>query len=175
MKLFLGLLSIIALTFQSPALADQSDQLGKLVGEKIELFYTDHAISGHVDGKLVFATPFQKQFGIQLAYRVKGQDFKSEFVKGPQGFAAQVNGVDFAVTKVDGKNGVVEGRLGPDAFKLTVKANEMDGNHYVNPTFEVTLPKSTYTYRLENGSACISCVLKINFVVLSMLRVTGVL
>lgn len=154
---------------------DHKAQLGEIKGDKVSLHYTDHAMAGQVNGRLVYAAPLSSEFGIKLIYRADGKEFSSDFKKVGASFTAKVNETDFALTRVSAKEGIIEGVLGKDPFKIVLSAKSMEGNHYVNPQFDVTLPGKTYSFRLENGMACIGCATKISFVVLAMLRSSGAL
>ncbi len=182
MKAVRGMLVLSAMWLGLSAQAHE-DQFGTLKGDGLELFYTDHSISGHVNEHLVFAAPLEKEFGIQLSHRANGQTYESSFKKSGSGFASDIVSVKdskahktvFTVTKVDAKQGTITGTLDQDAFTLTISAAKMDGNHYVDPTYDVRIGGKSYTFQLENGEACVGCSLKIAYVVLGMLRSTGTL
>ena len=173
-----------AVTLALPLSAhEHEEQLGNLVGDGLGLYYSDHAISGHVNGHLVFANPFDSEFGLKLSHRAGGKTYESDFKKGTKGFGGLIETEDakglkkteILFTKVDAKAGVMEGMIGSTPFKVNVSATKMEGHHYVNPVFDVTLPSKTYSFRLNDGMACMGCSLKIVYVVLGMLSTTGTL
>ncbi len=159
-------------------------QLGLLKGEHLGLFYSDHAISGHVKGSLVFAAPLEKEYGIRLEHRMEGVTLTSEFKKNGTAFSGRLTALnakgektetEVVASKVSGKEGTIEGTVGATPFKVKVSSKTVEGNHYVDPTFEMTVGEKAYKFQLVGGSACIGCSLKITYVVLGMLRTTGAL
>lgn len=178
---FISALLLTLTLFTFSASAHEEDQLGMLKGENLSLYYTDHAMSGHINGQLVYATPFEKEFGIKLTHRTKGQDFQSEFKQTAGVFSGKIEGLTKAgaksetevkLTKVNGKEGWMEGTVANIPFKVQITSKTMEGHHFVNPEFDVTLPNGNYKFVLENGKACMGCATKIVFVVLGMLQST---
>jgi hypothetical protein len=161
---------------------DHEHGLGHIVGENIDVAYTDHAFAGTIGGTLIFASPLEGEFGVKLVHRAAGKDYESSFRKVDNRFVGTVSTpsennslreTTFALTSVNAADGVIEGTLDNDSFIVLVKADEMEGNHYVNPTFIVSVGEKNFSFKLEGGEACIGCATKISFVVLSMLRTTG--
>jgi len=159
-------------------------QLGMLKGENLGLFYSDHAISGHVKGSLVFAAPLENEYGIKLEHRMEGATLTSEFKKNGSAFSGkliQLNAkgekseIEVAATKVNGKEGSIDGFVGTTPFTVKISSKTMNGNHYVDPTFNVMIGSKAYSFQLVGGTACIGCALKITYVVLGMLHTTGAL
>jgi hypothetical protein len=183
MRSLLTLAFAAAATVAPVAHADDHVGLGHLVGEHLNLVYADHTVSGAVGDLPLYATPLADEFGIKLVHRAGGQDFEATLrqtdgVLGTTVTTAAADGaapkeVAIKFTKVSGADGTVEGTLDADAFKVVITSDTMDGNHYVDPRFDVTVGETAYHFQLEGGSACIGCSTKITFVVLSMLRATG--
>lgn len=49
----------------------------------------------------------------------------------------------------------------------------MAGHHFIDPRFGLTVDGKHYSFQLDKGMACMGCSLKILYVVLGMLDVTG--
>ena len=149
--------------------AHEHGKLGTIQGEHLSLFYTDHAISGHVRGRLVYASPLEEEYGLRLRYRWEGADHESVFKKDGNDFRGNL----LAITRANAKEGTIEGTLGKDAFIARITSDKMAGHHYVDPRFDVKEGERSYTFKLVNGEACMGCALKIVYAVLGMVRATG--
>ncbi len=175
MKTISSLVAIAFLYVATSALAHDPEQLGQFKGEHLGLFYSDHAISGHVKGRLVFATPLDTEFGIRVTHRANEKNVESVFKKEGKSLSGKIGKTEFALSRVSAKDGIIEGTLDKQPFKVVITSKTMEGNHYVNPLYDVQLKDRSYSFSLENGKACIGCSTKIVFVVLGMLRETGAL
>ena len=176
--------TLLFIAFSSLNLFAHEDLLGQLVGDKLGLFYKDHTVSGHINGQIIYATPVETGFGMRLVQRIGGKDYLSEFKKTETGLQGELvridekgtqSAVQFEMTTVSAKDGVMLGRIGDKQFTAHIKANAMEGHHFVNPEFSIELPNKTYQFRLENGMACMGCATKLVYVVLGMLEATGAL
>jgi len=177
-----NLIALFILAVSLPSLAHDTEQMGKVVGDKIELSYSDHAAAGQVNGHLVFASPLVGKYGIQLTHRTQGQDFVSSFTQVTGGYAGTIDtlneagdktSVEVKITKVAPKLGRIEGTVAGKSFVTTVSAKEMQSGHFVNPNFLTEINGRKFEFNLENGLACMACSLKIVYVVLGMLGSTG--
>ena len=79
---------------------------------------------------------------------------------------------EFSFTNVDRTEGLVEGFLGREPFRISIFAKAMEADHYLNPVFEVTLANRRYCFELENGRACFGCAIRLSCRILAMLRET---
>lgn len=159
--------------------------LGQFKGDKLGLFYKDHTLSGHINEQIVYATPLTEGFGLKLTQRINGKDFISEFKKTEMGLVGEVfrtvgsgkevSSLKVELTSVKAKEGLIEGRVEDEPFTAQVRSQSMQGNHYVNPEFEITLNGRTYRFQLENGMACMGCATKIVYVIVGVLKATGAL
>ncbi len=184
MKSILNLFFVFALALAPQLMAHEHGGLGKITGENVDLFYSDHAISGHIKGKLLFATPLEKEFGIALSHWEQGKKFDTVFKKNGTALSGEIESLTekgektntkFAVSKISAKEGVIEGQLNGQAFKVKVSSDKMEEEHYINPLFQVNYLGKDYSFKLQDGMACIGCSLKISFVVLGMLSTAGAL
>ena len=138
-------------------------------------------LTGRVGDRPVFARPAKEGFGLYLWHRANGEDFESslrmegERIRGvvlSQTLAGESIETEFYYTE-RGK-GFLKGFIGEKAFSLEVTAETMNGHHYVNPHFLVTFADGgTYEFDLQNSSACMGCVMKLTYAVLSMLYSYG--
>lgn len=184
MRTFLTTLAFLTTLVCPTSWAHEPNQLGMLKGEGMALYYSDHALSGHIGGLLLFATPLENEFGIKLTHRSQAKDYESIFRKTGTNFSGRIENTnsqgektvtEVTILKVNAAEGLVEGTLNAVPFKLIVSSNKMEGHHYVDPNFDVTLGEKKYSFHLENGMACIGCVAKITYVTLGMLKSTGIL
>ncbi len=175
--------NLTALTATSAALASDDHGAATITGEHLNLVYVDHTVAGSVADHPLYASPLEKDFGIRLTHRANEQDFQSVFMKGADGrLKGELKTVDaagsetaalFAITEALPQEGKIRGTLDGDTFEITITSDGMADNHFINPVYTVALNGKTYSYKLENGKACIGCSLKLSYVVLGMLRVTG--
>lgn len=163
------------LLFAGPVSAHDSDQMGRLTGDKISVHYCDHAMSGEINGKLIYASPLIAEYGVKLVHRSEGKDVESIFKNAQGKLGGEIQGTEIKFTKIVPKEGLVEGVLDATPFSVRISANAVEQGHYVDPRFDVTFPDRTYTFHLENGKACTGCAVKILYVVLGMLRTTQAL
>lgn len=154
---------------------------GTISGDKMTLYWSDHALSGHVGEHLIYGIPDSGEF--KLNHRAHAENFTAGMKSMKSGMGGKIvskndagKAVETSVdmTKFDSK-GVIEGTVDKDKFTLAVSSKTMNGNHYVDPEFELTVGTKTYEFKMENGQACLGCVGKIAFVVVGMLRSTGML
>ncbi len=180
------LYAALALNLSSYVHADDHVvQLGEIKGDHLGLFYSDHAFSGHVKETLTFATiPADGDSFLKLQYWIRGQHFESNLVREGKLTKAVLPYVDandqplqteFVVTEINHTNASFSGTIGKKSFLAKVSAQKMEGQHFVDPRFDVTVDGKDYAFRLEKGMACMGCSLKILYVVLGMLEVTGAL
>lgn len=182
LSLILGLLTV--LFSNHLALANEEESFGEIKGEKLSLYYYDHSFSGHVNEQLVYAIP-QANHGVLLSHRVGGRDVQALLKRSePEFFVATIPSLTkegksletkFVVTNINPREALIEGKLDQDAFSVKISAESVEAGHFANPRFDVKVGDKAYQFRLDNGHACIMCATKISYVVLSMLRVTGVL
>jgi hypothetical protein len=175
--------TLTSLTTSSAALASDDHGAATITGEHLNLVYVDHTVAGAVADHPVYASPLEKDFGIRLTHRANEQDFQSVFTKGADGLlkgelrtvnaAGSETAALFTVTETLPAEGKIRGTLDGDVFEINITSDGMADNHFINPVYTVTMNSKIYNYKLENGKACIGCSLKISYVVLGMLRVTG--
>lgn len=79
----------------------------------------------------------------------------------------------FAITEILPSENTIRGTLNDDVFEITITSEGMVNNHFVNPTYTVDINGRKYSYKLDNGMACMSCSTKISYVVQGMLRING--
>jgi hypothetical protein len=179
---FCAAAALISLT-SNGALASDDHGAATITGEHLNLVYVDHTVAGAVAHHPVYASPLEKDFGIRLTHRANEQDFQSVFTKGADGAlrgelktinaAGSETAAVFVITEALPQEGKIRGTLDGDAFEITITSDGMAEDHFINPVYAVAMNDKTYIYKLENGKACIGCSLKISYVVLGMLRVTG--
>lgn len=81
----------------------------------------------------------------------------------------------FKLDSVNPKEGAMAGSIDGVRFTAQIRSQSMQGNHYVDPEFEVSLNQVTYRFQLENGMTCMGCATKVVYVVLGVLKSTGAL
>ena len=182
-RIFAPTILFIAATLGSSALAAEDHGAATLSGEHLNLVYVDHTIAGSIADHPLYASPLENGFGIRLTHRASEQDFQSVFTKDGDGsMRGELNSVDatgtkratvFTVTEALPAEGIIRGTLDNDTFEITITSDGVVDHHFVNPVYNVNLSGKSYTYKLENGRACIGCSMKISYVVLGMLRVNG--
>lgn len=177
MKRQLGFL-FLSLFLALPAFADQSED-GHLVGEKLDLMWSNHGLAGHVGGLVLRAQSLEQEFGIRLKHRSAGQEFdtvlKKTGVVESRDRSGRAIRFSVALTGMDPAKGLITGELNGKPFAVQVSATKMNGHHYVSPSFLIRTSTKEYRFRMEGGQACMGCVAKISLVVASMLTITGAL
>jgi len=171
----------LSLVVASSAFSHDESQYGHIVGKGLELAYKNHALAGSVAETLLFSSPLEGEFGNQIyvrfgevtlpiAFKKAGSEIKLNAVyKTDDGVEKNL---DTKVTAIkDGKIAMV---IHGKDYLVTVSSDEMDGNHYVNPTFTVNKSGTTvYSFKLQDGAACIMCATRIATVVLTFLEHAG--
>lgn len=164
------------------AWADGSDENGVLKGRGLKLLWKDHHLTGTIGSSRVTAKPLSGEFGVKLTHRTYGQTFTSVFKQEGQHMAGAVISrttkgeqakVDFVVSKVEPGKGLVQGTLNGRAFTLQVSADSMNGHHFVEPRFQARLGNRTYTFVMEGGQACMGCVVRMGYTILSLVSLNG--
>ncbi|MBI2602393.1 MAG: hypothetical protein HYW48_04990 [Deltaproteobacteria bacterium] len=175
---------VLALFFltSSLAFAHGDTKMGMFVGSGVDASYSDHALAGRVGQVVFYASPLKEEFGTKLTFRAHGLDQEAFFRKSGEDFVGTLilknesgvlRPVVFKIDRIDRDEHKVFGSLNDIPFELHVRAKEMNGNHYINPEFEVVTNGKSLSYRLENGKVCMSCVANTSFVILSLLNLQG--
>jgi hypothetical protein len=182
-RIFVPALISVASLLGTATFASEDHGAATLAGEHLKLVYVDHTLAGSIADHPLYASPVEKGFGIRLTHRASEQDFQSVFTKQPDGSTrGEVSSIDahgtktaavFTITEALPDVGKIRGTLDQDNFEITITSEGVVDNHFVNPVYTVAINGKTYTYKLENGKACIGCSMKISYVVLGMLRVNG--
>ena len=167
------------------AQADEDHGIGKIVNDQMDLTYIDHVLTGRIGDRPVFGKPLADAFGLSLWHKAEGQEFATELVREGDQFVGgieslnpqeEVVSADFIVTEVNGGEGRFRGSLAGRDFEVIISADEMEGHHYVDPTFDVLFADGgAYQFQLEGSQACMGCALKLSYAVLSMLHAYGAL
>jgi hypothetical protein len=176
----LGKLVVLSLVLFGVSAKAHEGTFGTISGEKMTLYWSDHALSGHVGDHLIYGIPDSSEF--KLNHRAHAENFSASMKSTKSGMGGKIaskdeagKAVETAVDMTKFAKGVIEGTVDKDKFTLSVSSKTMNGNHYVDPEFELTVGTKTYEFKMENGQACLGCVGKIAFVVVGMLRSTGTL
>lgn len=182
-RIFASALISVAALMSTATFASEDHGAATLAGEHLKLVYVDHTLAGSIADHPLYASPIEKGFGIRLTHRASEQDFQSVFTKQSDGaMRGELNSVDsagtnkaavFTITEALPEEGKIRGTIDNDTFEITITSEGVVDNHFVNPLYTVAINGTTYTYKLENGKACIGCSVKISYVVLGMLRVNG--
>jgi len=174
------LIALAALFCSFQLIAHDEDQLGRIVGDKIDLNYSNHSADGKVNGQALHSKPVTGKPVYELTLHYKDQDLTSTFGQAPGGFAGKITSLneqgekkttEFKVTKV--AMGKLEGTVDGKPFTMKVSAKSVEAGHFVNPHFEADVNGKKVEFDLENGHACMMCSLRIAFVVLGTLGATG--
>lgn len=165
------------------AVASEDHGAAVVTGEHLNLVYVDHTLAGSIADHPLYASPLDTGFGIHLTHRADETDFHSTFTKQDNGsLRGEIESVDstgtkslavFAITEILPSENKIRGTLDDDVFEITITSEGMVNNHFVNPTYTVDVNGKKYSYKLDNGMACMGCSTKISYVVLGMLRING--
>jgi hypothetical protein len=174
-KLFLS--CFMTLATSTASLADDHP-IGKITSHGMDLIWSDHTLTGTIDGVAIFADNLPNEFGTRLLAHIGGQTFEGIF-KGDSGVMQgslttqrdnqQVNST-FTVTDIDGATATISGKIDDDEFTITMSSNQMNGHHFVNPLYTLNIGAEQYQFRMDNGEVCLGCTSKIAFVILTVKR-----
>ncbi|MEZ4750440.1 MAG: hypothetical protein R3B54_07375 [Bdellovibrionota bacterium] len=177
----LGLLSVLFAA--APGLAEEHEHgVGRIQNESMDLYYIDHVLTGRIGNRPVFSKPLTDAFGATLWHRAEGQDFETVFksendvLSGPVRSLQGQNKIEsrFTISEINAQQGLVKGAIDETVFTVQVTAEKMQGHHYVDPHFRVELNSGKIIeFSLEGGQACIGCVTRLSYAILSMLHATG--
>ena len=163
--------------------AGEDHGLGRIRTKTMDLSYIDHVLSGRIGDVPVYARPLAEGFGMRLLHRAGGQDFESVLRKDQGVLQESVLSltkdgerqiVKFEITRMDAEAQMLEGTLNKKKFRVDVSSQEMKGHHFINPHFRVSSEGETVLeFDLENSQACMGCVARLSFVILSLQYLQG--
>jgi hypothetical protein len=166
------------------ALAHEGATVGEIRTKELKLTYIDHVLSGSIGSNPVYAYPLPDQFGLTINYHIGSEMISTEFKNSEDGLGGKFSHKDTEgklvetsvnITKVDAKEGKIFGTVDADHFEVQISANEMNGHHFVNPHFKISIGEKTYEFDLSEGQACMGCSTKLSYVIVGLLRVNGAL
>ncbi len=171
----------LALAVTSFTLNAHQGELGTITGDKMTVFWADHAISGHVGNQPVYAVTEVGEF--KLHHWAHAENFVTTLEASESGMGGEIashkedGSATTTTVKITGfdRKGVFSGTLDGEPFTLAVASKTMNGHHYVAPEFKLTVGTKVYPFKMADGQACPGCIGKIAFVVVGMLRSSGVL
>lgn len=176
-------LAATAIAFLTSTSFAENDGFGVLEGEGLHAVYTDHVLAGSVGQLPIFMEPAAVGFGAELTLRQGGRTFKATLAKKDSSISSRVTAFeadlrtektfDFVLTKFEGQSifGTMDGKM----FQVDISSEEMDGNHFVSPSLKITYGEKNYDLKLNGAKACMGCLSKIVFALLSSLHVSGAL
>lgn len=155
--------------------------IGKILTDDLDLTYIDHVLTGRVGDRPVFAKPLTEEFGLELWHKSHGTEFTTVLKRKGDSLSGEIKGLtlskesvdtEFLVTRVSGKEGLIEGTLAGRNFKVEVTSETISGHHFVSPHFAVTFEDGeSLAFDLEGGEACMGCAVRLSYAVLSMLHI----
>ena len=180
MKLLSVVLFFTASFFTTSAFATEDHGVGVIETQEMSLSYIDHVLSGRIGDRPVYALPTKE--GYKLVHRSGGKDFEAVFKKEDKVFKGLVESIsndgqpvkaEFVFKGINHETSAILGTLNGQDFEVQISANAMEGHHFVNPHFELTLNEKKYAFDVVGGMACMGCAVNMSFAILTMLFVTG--
>ena len=173
------------LLFSSLGLAEDDHGIGKISTDELDLSYIDHVLAGRVGDRPVFAKPLEGEFGLYVFHRAGGENYETTLrrVDGDiignvvsQTCDGEALEEQFTIDEYSADNGTLSGRIGEKHYFVEVTSDTMNGHHYVNPHFAITMDDNfTYEFVIQDSQACMGCIMKISYAVISMLYSYGTL
>ena len=171
------------LLLNSLSLANSHNNIGKIKNQDLDLTYIDHVLTGRIGDRPVLARPLEKEFGVYMWHRANGQNFETRFKSSNSTLKGDIISVnnkgksikkEFTITSTSRETGSITGKVGEKTFLVEVTSETMNGHHYVNPQFLITIDnKEEYEFNLESSQACMGCIIKISYSIISMLYSYG--
>ncbi len=180
-------ISILAgcLFFSSLMFASEDHGIGKITNDELDLSYIDHVLAGRVGDRPVFARPLEGRFGLYLWHRANGKNYETtlelkdgKIVGGvaTQSIDGQVVEEQFQIVEYSRESGSLSGSIGEKHFSVKVSSETMDGHHYVNPHFLIVIDNlKHYEFDIKDSKACMGCIMKLSYAIISMLYGYGAL
>ena len=163
--------------------ASDDHGIGKISTEELDLSYIDHVLTGRIGDRPVFAKPLKDGFGLYLWHRAKGKDFETTLKALDGTIQGDVRSIDlngkeikesFQITEYSVKDGALFGRVGEQDFAVQVSSEVMNGHHYIDPHFVISIDgRDQYEFDLKNSQACMGCIIKLSYAIIAMLYSYG--
>jgi len=167
-------------------LADDTHDPAVIMGDGIELHYVDHAAAGVIAGLPVYFAPKNTGFGADLTVRTQGLTQLGSLTRSEEGTilggltipATETSAertVAFVFVSADTTNNIIHFTLNGLAGKATITSDGMDGNHYINPVYQIVVGDKEASFKLEGGEACLGCSMRIVYAITSVLSLKDLL
>lgn len=179
-------LGISIVCFMIALLAKAEDHgIGRITDQVMDLTYVDHVLTGTIADREIHGKVLENEFGFLIEQTAQGVQFESVLrdvdgeLKG-EIISIKPNGVLSVDTmyfdQIDHATGSITGRIKNHTFSVKVSSDEMNGHHYVSPTFKIMIDDQyVYEFHLAGGQACMGCAIRLSYAVLSILSGSGLL
>ncbi len=172
-----NLFAMVALAFISVSglvHAEEDHFLGTITGTNIDLKIYQHAIAGSIKGVVVFGNVDEETGAVDLSIKKDNQLIKASFgdVNGKTGgtihHVVDNKAIDTTIylTKIDPKAQILSFELNGQNLDLSVKGEDFQNNHFINPTYITKFNGEEITYSVHGDKACYGFSTNLAFMIL---------
>lgn len=159
MKLMIAIAALcLGLTAQA-----EEHKLTTITGSHdIQLKEYDHSIAGSVKDFVIFGNVSETSNSAELTMKKDGQMIRTVFQKEGNELGGTIHhevegrAIDTRIVfkGLDKDNNKINFEVNGKPAVVTVLADAMENNHYINPQYVVTYEGQLIMYKLNNGQAC---------------------